>query len=1133
MAVSAFFYQEINKSFHRSFSISFIKLDNLIKVIPHIKNLLLVSGVVAGLFGCGHEQVQEEAAEVSVKTSKVDWENPEIFEINKLPARASFFAYENTNLAKQGDKSASNNFLSLNGTWKFNWVDKPDSRPFDFYKTDFDVSQWHDITVPGNVERQGFGTPHYMNIDYVFPADQPNIPHSYNPVSSYVRHIELPEHWQGQQVTIHFGAVNAAMYLWVNGTKIGYSQGSKLPAEFNITDHLIAGENKIAVEVYRWSDGSYLEDQDGWSLSGIERDVYLYATPQDHIKDYSISSALVNNFKDGQLDINVDLAIGQLALKQGQQMTLAVKLFDNKKEIYSDKKSFEPKQHLNQDENAKSKTIAFSSSIKSVAAWSAETPKLYQLELTLLNNADEVQQVVRQKVGFRTLTIKNGLFLVNGKAVTIRGVNRVEHHAIGGRTLTKASMEKDIKLMKQLNINAVRTAHFPNEPYWYDLADQYGIYVMNEANIESHKYMQIGNQPDQRQQIDDKAVSTKAKKKTFNREESQHKHHLAYKPEWQAAHLARVARMVERDKNHPSIILWSLGNEAGLGDAFDKSAQWIKENDESRPVTYGGWGTRTGHFILDYSEIYTPMYDSIEELADYANSNQERPLIMAEYAHAMGNSVGNLDKYWQVIYQHEQLQGGFIWDWVDQTFLETNENGDKFWGYGGDYNDGDNNKNFLANGLIQPDRTLNPHAHEVRKIYQPVEFSYFDQISFKVTLNNRYDFVDLSHLDFSWQLEENGRVMAKGKLKTPNIEAGQQGLIELPLQNFKQKPGSEYFVTITATENTGSNMLLPKGHVIAWHQFLLLNNNGKVQTKKVDKNKVSAEISFTETAKILNISSKNVAIRFDKSSGLLSQYQVNHVELIDQGLSGNFWRAVTDNDKGWGVHYKLNVWQDASTKQVLESIAAEQVNKSRVAITTVHNLAEGVAQLTTQYVVLASGQIEIATKLTPLKENLPLLPRVGMHMQVTKAFQQLEWFGRGPLSSYSDRKTSMAVGIYQSQVAEQLHDYARPQESGNKSDVRWLTLKDTQGNGLKISSAVPLNVTAVPLNKFDLYNLEEAPRHSAAVPLSDSTTLRIDMLQMGVGGDNSWGAMPHDEFLIPAKEYQFNFTLTPLTNAIK
>ena len=1077
------------------------------------KSIRLIAIFLALFFisGCVLEQAVDVIHETNEKAvAENDWENPEIFEINKLPARASFFAYENKKLAKQGDKSQSDNFISLNGMWKFNWVKSPAQRPMTFWQENFDVSAWDDIQVPGNWERQGYGTPHYVNIDYIFPANQPFIPNDYNPVGSYLKTFQLPDNWHNDKVTIHLGAVNSTFYIWVNGKKVGYSQGSKLPAEFDLTAFVKSGENTVALEVYRWSDGSYLEDQDGWSLSGIERDVYLYATPQSHITDYAITSQLVNNFQDGQLNIDVELETSQKTT-----MALAIKLFDGEQELLSE---------LNKV-NANNK-VTFTTHLKDIDAWSAETPKLYQLELTLLNESGEVQQAIRQNIGFRSLEMKDGFFLVNGKVVTIRGVNRVEHHPTGGRTLTKASMLKDITLMKQLNINAVRTAHFPNDPYWYDLADEYGLYVMDEANIESHKYMQIGNQPDKRQQIDDAAIV--AKKKSFNREENQKKHHLGFKPEWEAAHLSRVSRMVERDKNHPSIILWSLGNEAGLGTAFEVSAQWIKDNDSSRPVTYGGWGTSNNHTVVDYSEIYTPMYDSIEELIDYASNNPDRPLIMAEYAHAMGNSVGNLDKYWQVINNHQQLQGGFIWDWVDQTFLETNEAGENYWGYGGDYNDGHNNKNFLANGLIQADRTLNPHAYEVKKIYQAVEFTAFDQESHSISMINRYNFVDLSTLAFTWKLEENGKVIAEGKLDTPKVLAGQQGKVSLPLGNIKQQAAAEYFVTITATENVGANTLLPKGHVIAWHQFALSHDIKEANIVKAAKSKPSSKVKSVETAESIKITSNDLAVSFDKKSGLLSQYQVNNIELVDQGLSGNFWRAVTDNDKGWQVQNKLNVWNKASTEQKLESISTEQVNKSSVSITTVHMLANKVAKLTTQYLISANGQIEVDTKLSPLKDNLPNLPRVGMHMQVAKAFKQLEWFGRGPLSSYSDRKNSMAVGVYQSQVSEQLHDYVRPQESGNKSDVRWFTLTDAQGNGLKISSNTPLNVTAVPLSKFALYKVKEIPRHNSDVMLSETTNVRIDMLQMGVGGDNSWGAKPHDEFLIPAIEYKFSFTLIPL-----
>jgi len=1064
------------------------------------------------LMGCNNDEQQTRALEQATKPQvQVDWQNPAVFERNKMPARANFFAFENAEIANSGDKSASQNFLSLNGSWKFNWVKKPSDLPKSFWQDNFDASDWGTINVPGNWERQGYGTPHYANIEYVFPANQPYIPDDYNPVGSYLKTFELPKSFKDNKVVIHLGAVNSALYIWVNGKKVGYSQGSKLPAEFDLTDFVEEGENTVALQVYRWSDGSYLEDQDGWSLSGIERDVYLYSTPKTHISDYTITAGLDDTFTNGELAIDVEVAN-----EKPQSFTLKASLFNQQQLVF---------ERLSKPEN--SDVISLSNVVANVKPWSAETPHLYSLVLELLDENNELLQVVNQKVGFRELEMKDGLFLVNGKAVTIRGVNRVEHHPIGGRTLTKASMQKDIELMKQLNINAVRTAHFPNDSYWYELTDQYGLYVMDEANIESHKYMQMGNQPDQRQQIDDKKADKK--KKNFNREESQKKHHLAFKPEWQAAHLARVSRMVERDKNHPSIILWSLGNEAGLGTAFETSAQWVKENDSSRPVTYGGWGTRNGHFMLDYSEIYTPMYDSVEELEDYVSTKPNKPLIMAEYAHAMGNSVGNLDKYWRVIYQHEQLQGGFIWDWVDQTFIETNQAGVKFWGYGGDYNDGYNNKNFLANGLIQPDRTLNPHAYEVKKIYQPVEFVDFNQENSAVTFNNRYDFSDLSHLDFTWKLEENGYEIAKGRLDVTQVLAGQQSKLVLPLTNINYKAGAEYFVTVTASENVDDNDLLAKGSVIAWHQFALSNNIASNQVIITNTDKVI----LSETEQLLEVSADSsktqLNVTFDKTSGLLSQYKVNNLELLDQGLSGNYWRAVTDNDKGWGVHYNLKVWQEASKQQTLKSITSEQIDKTSIAVTTVHILADNVAELTTHYIISADGEINVDSKFSPLKEKLPQLPRVGMHMQVAKAFQQLEWFGRGPLSSYSDRKTSMAVGLYQSQVAEQLHDYARPQESGNKSDVRWFTLTDGHGNGLKISSKKPLNVTAVPINKFDLYDVNKAPRHSAGVVLSETTTVRIDMLQMGVGGDNSWGAKPHNEYLIPAKDYQYSFTLTPLT----
>ncbi|WOH36240.1 glycoside hydrolase family 2 TIM barrel-domain containing protein [Thalassotalea fonticola] len=1059
------------------------------------------------LTGCAKDEQGEASTVSATKQSTVDWENPEIFEINKQPAHASFFAYESAELAVDSKPINSKRFLSLNGKWQFNWVEKPALRPVDFYQTDFDDSAWSSINVPGNVERQGYGIPHYMNIEYVFPAQQPNIPHSYNPVSSYIKHIKVPQDWQDQQVFIHLGAVNSAMYLWVNGNKVGYSQGSKLPAEFNISDYLLVGENKIAIEVYRWSDGSYLEDQDGWSLSGIERDVYLYAAPNTRISDFTVTADLDDSYQQGLLNLQVDLTNHQ---QQNITGSVQVELLDNGNSIYQQQSSIK--------NNATA--VTFSEKIAKVKQWSAEQPHLYTLKLQLLDQSGQLLQAIEQPVGFRNLKMQDGLFLVNGVPVTIRGVNRVEHHPQGGRTLTKDSMLQDVLLMKQNNINAVRTAHFPNDSYFYQLADQYGLYVLNEANIEAHKYMQIGNQPDQRQQIDDKVVIKKPKSK-FNRAQSQKHHHLGFKPEWQAAHLARVSRMVERDKNHPSVIFWSLGNESGLGQAFSDAATWIKQNDPTRPVTYGGWGTVEGHKIVDYSDIYTPMYDSIWELANYIKTNPERPLIMAEYAHAMGNSMGNLDKYWQVMYAHKQLQGGFIWDWVDQTFAEVDNEGREYWAYGGDFGEQKSNTNFLANGLIQPDRTPNPHLFEVKKIYQPLYFSDFDRENKQLTVTNHYNFSDVSHLQFSWDLSKNGKLIASGDIARFNVPAGQSAKVQLLGFNQSISNNAEYHLTVKATATGEHHPLIDTNHVVAWHQFEL--------TSPRFANVLSSQkpLQYTEEGGELQVSAEQFSATFNQHNGQLASFVYQGVELISAGISGNFWRTLTDNDRAWVK--KNNEWLRATKNQQLTNIAVSEITDNQLSVTTSYRLAGDVADLTLTYTFDGYGQFKLASELTPLKSGLKVLPRVGLHLQLAPGFSQVNWFGRGPFENYADRKQSAAVAEYQGLVNEQVHDYSRPQESGTKSDTRWVSLTNQTGAGFLVTSEQLFSFSALPFEKFDLFDSKVIPKHSAQVPQKAVTTLRLDALHMGVGGDNSWGAKPHQEYLIPPKDYQFVFFFKPLS----
>lgn len=1059
-------------------------------MVRKLNSTILIMCAISSLQACKNDGTNANAS--SPARASLEWENPEIFAVNKQPARASFFAYESQQLAQQNEQSASDYYLSLNGSWKFNWVKKPADRPKDFWQQGFDVSNWQDIEVPGNWERQGFGTQYYINKQYIFPANQPFIAHDHNPVGSYVKEFELPSKWQERKVFIHLGAVNSAFYIWVNGKKVGYNQGSKLPAEFDITPYLTKQKNRIALEVYRWSDGSYLEDQDGWSLSGIERDVYLYATPKARIEDYTVVSDLTNNYQDGIFKLAVTLET------------------ENKTPARVKVQLQEQGETLFEQSLTSAKEVNFATVLPNVKSWNAETPNLYDLLITLYDEKEQASQVIKQAVGFRNLQMKDGLFLVNGKTVTIRGVNRVEHHATGGRTLTRESMRKDIELMKQLNINSVRTAHFPNDPYLYELTDKYGLYVMDEANIESHHYMDVG---------------------TRNKDLAAHQ--LGFQPEWQAAHLSRIADMVERDKNHPSIILWSLGNEAGIGTSFEKGTAWIKQNDVSnRPVTYGGYGDTRGHTTLDYVDIYTPMYDSIKELKDYSSKPRPQPMIMAEYAHAMGNSLGSFDEYWQTIYSASNLQGGYIWDWVDQTFLETNAQGQQYWAYGGDFGEEKTEPaggHFLANGLLQPDRSFNPHAYEVKKVYQPVEFSDFNPETGEFKVKNRYNFRDLSHLRFSWQLQENGLTVATGALQNIKAQADQETLAKVALGSYKMKQDAEYHLTVNAHTKLALNEFIPADHKLAWQQFSVQQASAEPAEQELTNHK----LMLKQNAQAIDIAGSGFNVSFDKKSGLLSSYQIGKTELIEQGLTPNFWRVKTDNDNALLRNRKVDLgdWLTASTQQTLSSIQVEQKDKQHISVTTETKLGDNIANYTTKYDVYSDGLIKVTGKIQLLSDNLLMMPRFGMHMQLPANFSAIEWFGRGPHENYADRKSSAAVGLYQASVAEQLHDYVLPQESGNKTDVRWFRIANENGVGIRVESSELLSIAAVPLAKFDLYEKSAIPRHSAEVRQGHATTLRIDWKQMGLGGQNTWGATALKHHQIPAKDYQYSFSLIPQTGS--
>ena len=1020
----------------------------------------------------------------------VPWEDPQVNEMQRLPMRTSFFAFEDAQLAKIGERARSNRFLSLNGQWSFRWARNPSERPAGFQLPQFDVTGWDKVAVPGNWELQGYDVPHYVNIEYVFPANQPFLPDDYNPVGSYRRSFEVPANWQEQQVILHFGAVNSAYYVWINGVRAGYSEDAKLPAEFDVTSLLRPGTNEIAVEVYRFSDGSYLEDQDMWSLSGIERDVFLFARPLEHVADLRIDAGLAPDNTTGTLDVAIDLAGNEAR----SPSSIRMRLLDGEKELLTRNLDAGPE-----------KSLTLSDELSGIRPWTAETPRLYTLETTLRSSRGKVLEVIRRDIGFRRVEVSEGLLKVNGRPVVIRGVNRHEHDPEFGRVVSRERMEQDIRLMKQLNINALRTAHYPNHPYLYELADRYGLYVMDEANIESHEYMQMGDQA----------------KPPLGRKDFQ----LGFKPEWELAHLQRIERMVQRDRNHPSIIMWSLGNEAGIGPTFEKAAALVKKIDPSRPVTYGGFGEEKRHTPLPYSEVYTPMYDSVADMIDYARSDHPQPMVQAEYAHAMGNSLGNFQEYWDAIYTYRKLQGGFVWDWVDQTLYKTTEDGRRFFAYGGDFgvSPRPDSDNFLANGIVQSDRTLNPHAWEMKKVYQPIAFAMTEDGGLSIT--NRHDFLDLAGFDFRWRLEADGESVGSGTIAMPSVAAGETARLRLPAEVRSIADGREYFVTVEALAKAGTISLVEAGAVVAWEQFSL----GAVRAI-LPKTTTGRALAHQRDGS-LQVSTGNGILDFDIATGELTRWSANGRELLVAGLTPNLWRAPTDNDSGANWLLKTSsIWKDATARRSLVLFSHRQ-DGDAIVVSSTYRLGAGTACFTIDYRIDGSGAVEVTGVLDPLTDKLPLLPRIGMNLQLAGRYNNLEWFGRGPHENYWDRKTGAAIGRYRATVAQQYHDYSRPQETGNKSDVRWFSLRDIDGYGIGVAGEELIGFSALPVLQSDLDHdrSRSAPnRHGGLVVFRDLVSINIDHRQMGVGGDNSWGALPMAKYRLPAGTYRWRFRMAPL-----
>lgn len=1010
-----------------------------------------------------------------------EWENPHIFKINTEAPHSTLIPYPN--IESLLERKPTPFHQSLNGKWKFNWVTKPADRPVDFYKDEFDVGSWKEIDVPSNWEFQGYGVPIYVNSDYEWtpPWNPPHIPHDNNPVGSYKHWFTIPDNWKGREIFIHFAGVKSAFYIWINGQYVGYREDSKTPAEWNITKYLKVGQNSVALEVYRWSDGSYLECQDMWRISGIEREVFLYSTPKVRIKDFFIHSDLTNDYKDGRLMIDVELKNHSSNLDM-KNLSLNMELWDRSGAVVHDEK---PVEFGGKD----IASVAFEKFVSHPTKWSAENPYLYYVFLHLKNTDSTISEAVACATGFRKVEIKHGQLLVNGVPIRIKGTNRHEHDEYNAHVLSDSLMLLDIKLMKQFNFNAVRTSHYPNDTRWYDLCDRYGIYVIDEANIESHG-MGYGEKT------------------------------LAKNPDFKEMHLNRTQNMVERDKNHPSVIIWSLGNEGGNGPNFEATYSWIKQRDKSRPVQYERAGEEWN------TDIVCPMY-SWSYLEEYGSRLHDRPLIMCEYSHAMGNSNGNFQDYWNLIEKYPQLQGGLIWDWVDQGFSKTAATGEKYWAYGGDWGPPGtpSDQNFMCNGLVSPDRTPHPGIWEVKKAYQYVKIKPVTLSSNKFEIFNKYDFTNLMKFNINWEIVADGKQIANGEISRPDIESHTSKIFELKFPVIKPNPGVEYFINFTTTTNENTP-LIPKGHIVATDQYKLPIKVEVVPTKLSSV----PNLNIKEDDKIAEVSGKDFVISFDRISGLVSSFVFQGKKLIENGPEPNFWRPPTDNDFGNDMPKISAVWRKAGGNRVLTNFTVKKLNDRAVEISVEYDLPDVKSQFLAVYTILGNGNVVIQNDFITSEAKLPEIPRFGVRMVLPKGFEQIEYYGRGPQENYCDRNTASHVGLYKSTVSDQYFPYISPQENGNKTDVRWMAFMSDSGVGLMAVGMPLLSMSALHYTIEDLTQESRGSKHTIDLSKHDEVYLNIDLKQRGVGGDDSWWSKPHSQYCLPAMSYSYSFRLAPFSN---
>jgi len=1026
-----------------------------------------------------------------------DWENSQVIGINKLVARATGIPYADEASAINRDSASSPWLVSLNGDWTFTLVANPTSVPDGFWNPMFDTRDWDTISVPSNWAMQGFDKPIYTNVQMPIPNTPPFVPKDDNPTGLYRRSFLIPSDWEGRKTVISFGGVESAFYLWVNGQKVGYSQDSRLPAEFDISDYVQTGENLIATQVIRWSDGSFLEDQDHWRMAGIYRDVTIYSLPEVHLWDVFAKPVLDNEYQDATLTVIAKIG-GDDQVAEGYRVEM--QLFDAKmKPVFDEVAGRDVILDINEvlKVNLKEK-------IETPHKWNHEDPYLYTLVVALKNKVGIPVQYYSHRIGFRKVEIENRELLVNGKMVYIKGVNRHDHHDRHGKYVPYEDMLADVLVMKQHNLNAVRTSHYPNDPRFYDLCDEYGLYVWDEANLETHSVYNL----------------------------------LCHKSEWLNAFLERGVRMVERDKNHPSILIWSLGNESGYGPNHDAMAGWIRGYDPSRIIHYegtisGGFQNyKRGHLA---SDICCPMYPQISDMIAYAeDETNDRPYIMCEYAHAMGNSVGNLKEYWEAIEGYHGLQGGFIWDWIDQGLTKVDENGVEYWAYGGDFGDTINDRNFCINGLVFPDRSPHAALTEYKKLIQPVSAKPIDLRKGKVEILNKHDFSTLQGLTIMWEVSVDGATKQNGTLSILETPPGESTAVEIPFDTPELFPGTEAFLTLRFTLKDDA-LWADAGHEIGWEQFKLpITQTGATSPEFQGEN---PSPNVVETPDIVTIHGTAFSLEFQKSTGKITSYNYKNTELVESGLELNIWRAPTDNDGfkfgteiDWLEHKLLNQWIKHGLdclESITESVEWEQINTGIVKVKTTHAIKavgvdEGFLHKTT-YTIFGSGDVQ-TDHVVECDSKLPLLPRMGAILSMPAGFEQFTWLGRGPEESYTDRKAGMAVGLYKGTVDEQYVPYIMPQENGNKTDVRWAAVTNQNGVGLLVA-ANPLMETGVShFTANDLF----AAYHTNELTRRDETYWTLDLIQCGLGGA-SCGPMTLPEYLIEPGKFTFSFLLRPVS----